>query len=413
MNRMSRCAALIGTVLSLSSFAQDCQEISLYKNGEVGNVVAGTFPEPPEWATNWGDQGGMLPPYIRLSGQKNRLSDWADEFTFGNMPVHVNGGNLNLKIRSTQKGKAKFWLMGNFGKSNEYTLDVEGNRTYSISVPIAQLVGFGEKSVSRIGIGLKDVPAYQYVTLFVDDVGFTCASSGSPSNEDPNHQEYSFSDVKSVNPVREGKFADSGLSEVSAAYDDGQRRDFAKNTLLDFVVSAGEQLQIRKYTKADELSPKKSRDGWFRCLYQLDRNRLRDSVIANPKVLYNEAQTFAASNDNHRMPLLLANVDYGYQACNDSLCETLKIVPDRMLLAGFPVYAVNGSVLTLYYDPYFVTTNRESLPSVEIYQNGSWVKFLPKTKMELRFESAGIQKVRMRLSEGGVAVNQNIFVEVK
>ena len=51
-SRMSRCAALMGTVLSLSSYAQVCQEISLYKNGESGKMeTAGmTFPEAPEGA---------------------------------------------------------------------------------------------------------------------------------------------------------------------------------------------------------------------------------------------------------------------------------------------------------------------------------------------------------------------------
>ena len=55
-SRMSRCAALIGTVLSLSSFAQVCNDVSLYKNGEAGKMeTAGmTFPESPEWSANWG-----------------------------------------------------------------------------------------------------------------------------------------------------------------------------------------------------------------------------------------------------------------------------------------------------------------------------------------------------------------------
>ena len=78
--RMSRCAALIGAVLSLSSFAQVCNDVSLYKNGETGKMeTAGmTFPEAPEWSANWGvlSQGGMealTPPYIRLSGQKETI----------------------------------------------------------------------------------------------------------------------------------------------------------------------------------------------------------------------------------------------------------------------------------------------------------------------------------------------------
>lgn len=414
MNRISRCAALIGTVLSLSSFAQDCQEISLYKNGEIGNVVTGNFPENPEWSTNWGNLDGMTPPYIRLSGQKDKQGGWSNEFTFGNMPARVNGGNLNLKIRSTQKGKAKVWLMGNFGKGNEYTIDVEENKTYTISVPVKTLAGAGEISVSRIGVGLKNVPAYQYITLFIDDVGFSCGSNSDiSSNSETEIQEYFYSDINPADPVREGKFMDSKVSEVSAAYNQELRQNYSNMTTLDFVVSVGEQFQIQNYSKADNLTAKKSRDGWFRSLYQLERNRLKDGVIANPKALYYEAQAFAASSDNRSMPLLLANVDYGFQACEDTLCEIQKILPGRLLLGGFPLATVNGSVVNLYYDPYFVTTNRKELPSVEIYRDGVWEQLLPKSHMELRFESAGAQKVKVRLSEGGVTVNQNLFVEVK
>ena len=55
-NRMSRCAALIGTVLSLSGFAQVCNDVSLYKNGEAGKMENKSFPEAPEWIAN-GFQG--------------------------------------------------------------------------------------------------------------------------------------------------------------------------------------------------------------------------------------------------------------------------------------------------------------------------------------------------------------------
>ena len=71
--RMSRCAALIGTVLSLSSFAQVCNDVSLYKNGEAGKMETTnmTFPEAPEWSANWGEMNpgereALTPPYIRI-----------------------------------------------------------------------------------------------------------------------------------------------------------------------------------------------------------------------------------------------------------------------------------------------------------------------------------------------------------
>ena len=76
MNRITRCAALVGTVLSLSSFAQVCNEVSLYKNGEAGKMETSTFPEAPEWSANWGEMEALTPPYIRWSGVKDKAEDW-------------------------------------------------------------------------------------------------------------------------------------------------------------------------------------------------------------------------------------------------------------------------------------------------------------------------------------------------
>jgi hypothetical protein len=60
-----------------------------------------------------------------------------------------------------------------------------------------------------------------------------------------------------------------------------------------------------------------------------------------------------------------------------------------------------------------VSTNRKTLPKVEIWSGNQWKILEPKSEMELEFESAGLQKIRLKLTEGGLTVNQNIFVEVK
>ena len=113
-NRISRCAALIGTVLSLSSFAQVCQEVSLYKNGEAGKMdTAETrFPEAPEWSANWGEMEALTPPYIRLSGQKDRAGDWTGTLSLAHLPATVQNGNLMLNVRSTQNARFGVWLVG-------------------------------------------------------------------------------------------------------------------------------------------------------------------------------------------------------------------------------------------------------------------------------------------------------------
>jgi hypothetical protein len=83
------------------------------------------------------------------------------------------------------------------------------------------------------------------------------------------------------------------------------------------------------------------------------------------------------------------------------------------LQAALPSASVKGSKLKVFYDPYFVSTNRNSLPRVDIYANKKWQTLEPKSEMLLEFESAGVQSVNIRLSEGGVNINQTLYVEVK
>lgn len=420
-NRMSRCAALIGTVLSLSSFAQDCQELSLYKNGsESGKMetAGNTFPEPPEWNANWGEMDGMQPPYIRLSGMKQSQGDWTGTLSFQALPTSIQGGTLSLKVRSTQKGKFGVWLYGDFGTSPISFQNVEANTTTAINVSIANLIGNKNVLVNKIGFGIFDVPSYQYTTLFLDDIALSCASNR--NNElaatdavTETAPEYVYDNLQPSNPKRPGKFLDEPAPETSPAYTQEERRRIADSTSQQIVVSEQEHQQIIRHAKATSVTPKQSRDRWFRNMYFMDRNRLRDSVIANPKGLFYEAETYAAATGNQAMPILIGNVDYGYRACRDSSCSNTSIQNSRLLQASLPTASVSGSIITIHYDPYFVSTNRKNLPVVEIFTDRSWKILEPNTKLDIEFESAGIQKLQIRLTEGGLTVNQNLFVEVK
>ena len=418
-SRMSRCAALIGTVLSLSSFAQVCNDVSLYKNGETGKMeTAGmTFPEAPEWSANWGDfsQGGteaLTPPYIRWSGMKDKAGDWTGLLKLNKLPVTVQGGNVTFKVRSTQKGKFGIWLAGAFGNSGVKFFDLAANKTYSLKVSVEELIGKSAKKIEKIGVGLFGVPAYQYTTLFVDDVSFTCAVSGEFS-ADYAENAYLYSDLNPKNPRREGKFLATPTAMTTAAYSEEERLEIKNSTQADFVLSESEHHQIETFPNRTDLTPQKSRDGWFRNMYFIDRNRLRDSVIANPKGLFYEANEAAAETDKREMPLLIGNVDYAYRMCSDTACKNTQLVNARILQAAFPSATVKGSKVKIFYDPYFVCTNRNTLPRVEIYANKKWQTLEPKSEMLLEFESAGVQSVNVRLSEGGVNINQTLFVEVK
>lgn len=416
-NRMSRCAALIGSLLSLSSFAQVCQEVSLYSNGESGNMeqAGTTFPEAPEWNTNWGVMEGLTPPYIRWSGVKNRAGDWTGTLSFSKLPLTVQGGHLSFKVRATQKAKFGLWVVENSGSGIVKQFDLDANRTYSLKVPVNELAGKNEVSLQKVGVGLFGVPANQYTTLFVDDISLDCAVSGTGNAPAGgiDSVEYVYSDISPEKPERIGKFIGTPAPETSHSYTEAERRAISDSTDALIVVSEQEHLQMVRSIGPESRTPQESRDLWFRNMYFVDRNRLRDSVIANPKGLFYEAGSFSAAMEKQAMPLLLGNVDYAYRECGDTACATHLLKKARFLGAGLPSADINGSVLKVYYDPYFVSTNRRTLPTVEIYVAGNWQRLEPKSEMLLEMDAAGVQQIRLRLSEGGVTVNQNLFVEVK
>ena len=415
-NRMSRCAALIGTVLSLSSFAQVCQEVSLYKDGEAGKMETAemTFPEAPEWSANWGEMEALTPPYIRLSGEKERAGDWTGALSLSGLPATVQGGNVSLKARVSEKARMGVWLVGDFGTSAVKFYDLEANKTYSLSAPVSELVGTKKVVVQNVGVGLFDVPAHQHTTLLVDDISLSCTLAGE-NLQDVFAEElnYPFESVDPMKAKRNGKFATETYPKTTAAYGDSVRAKMKDSTQMDFVLNLEEFEQISAYVESTELSAQESMDGWFRCMYYVERARLRDSVIANPKALFYEASTFAASTDNRAMPLLLGNVDYAYRAKADTSFSKKELLNTRVLIAGLPSSWVKGASFTLYYDPYFVSTNRKKLPKVEIYTGNRWTVLKANSSLEIVFESAGVQRIPVRLTEGGLVVNQNLFVEVR
>ncbi len=421
MNRwMSRCAALIGTVLSLSSFAQVCQETTLYRNGENGKLeqMGNSFPEFPEWKADWGEMNGLMPPYIRLSGMKNDAGDWTGLLNFEALPLKIQGGFLKTKVRSTQNARLGLWLKGSFGTSQIYFKSLVANQTEILEIPLKNLVGENTVLVENVGLGLFDVAAYQYTTLFVDDVVLTCglseqSSSDLISGNTLSTREYVYENLDAASPRRRGKFTDVFISPVYAAYTAEQRKKLLDSTSSLIVIDDVEHQQIKTFMETSNMDPQRSRKGWFRNMYFLARGSLKDSVFANPKALLHEAELFSAEEEHKAMPILVANVDYSYRACADSSCEEKKIKPSRLLQVGLPTAKVNSSRIKIYYDPYFVATNRKDLPILQVNVNKTWKALTPKSEMELEFESAGVQKIEVKVSEGGLDVKQNLFVEVQ
>lgn len=288
-----------------------------------------------------GELEALAPPYIRWSGMKDKAGDWTGLLSFNKLPVTVQSGNVAFKVRATQKSEFGIWLVGAFGNSGVKFFNLDANKTYLLKVPVAELVGNSAKTIEKIGIGLFDVPAYQYTTLFVDDVSFTCAVSGNSSTAEPQNG-FPYSDLDPKSPRREGKFISTPAPMTSAAYSEEKRLKIADSTRADFVLSESEHYQIQKFPNRTDLTPQKSRDGWFDNMYFIDRNRLRDSVIANPKGLFYEANEAAAGTDNREMPLLIGNVDYAYRACNDSVCKSVQMLNARILQVGLPSASVRA-----------------------------------------------------------------------
>ena len=421
-NRMLRRIVPIAVFAAVAAYAQVCEEKVLYNgagtSGQMENASR-TFPEPPEWSTNWGEMGSMKPPYIRLSGMKNVKADWIGALAFSALPKDVQGGTLRLKVRATQRVKFGVWLSSTKGTGNVVFNDVPANTTRLLEIPVEKMLGSGKQKVEKVWIGLFGVPANQYTTLFVDDVSLTCTVKAGKvfsvvaSVPEDSGAGFAPTNTVAMSPVRNPLCLSSSVNPSSAAYSDVDRKRLLDSTTSLFVLNYKEHWQIRESLEQEECTPVESRRLWYRNLFFVDRNRLRDSVVANPKGVFDEAVAFAAANNYSFMPLLVADVEYAYRDCQDTLCATTQFTKSRLLQAGLPSSFVRGSKLKLVYDPYFAVTQRKMLPQVEICVSGKCSSLSVNKSIELELESAGVQKIVVKLTSGGISQRHNLYVEVK
>ena len=432
-SRILKGAVLAGLVWASAANAENCKEAVLYNgssnNGQMENTGR-TFPEAPEWRANWGDFTNMKAPYIRLSGIKNEKADWTGTLALGGLPVATAGGTFSITVRSTQAGKFGVWLQGTSGSGNISFHTLKANSTQVITLPVHSLLGNGNTSVNKVGIGLFGVPAYQYTTLFVDNIKLSCtgtagssatsgnngnagngSNTGSNSTAGNNGAGYFFRDVNPASSTRE--FYAEPVPDAKKALSEEARSEFSRRTARQFVLTEQEHQRILKFQTATNLTPKESRDGWYKCMFIVDRNRLKDSTIASPKNLFLEAGDIAASMGKHTIPVLVADIDYAVKYYADTTFTTTELEDFHLLLAGLPITAAYGSKVTFVYDPYFVTTTRSNLPHMEICVKGNCTSISPKTGSIIEFDSAGEQEVTVKLSSDGVTVQQKLKLEVK
>ena len=424
-SRMFKGFALMGAFLALEGFAKECKGVALYSDGRDGGQMIQTgmtFPEPPEWKTNWGYLDGMEPPYIRLSGMKNVQGDWKGLLSFPALPLYVDDGVLRLKVRVTQNVSFGIWLTDGSKNSKVHYVNLAANVTQPLEIALSSFGVNSGMNVANVGVGLFNVPQYQYTTLFIDDVGFSCVSTSpdpasgtvtAGSQGTVGAMEYAFSNVEPWSEIRESRFLPTLETEYSAAYSEQKRSELLSRTDADFVVSELEHLKVADVVLAAEMTAKKSRLQWYDNLYTIVRNRLREKVVANPKQVYFEAEAIAAESDYTVIPLLVADLDYSYSACMDSLCRSTQIVNAHLLTAGLPTSFVRGSKMSLLLDPYFIVTRRKELPAISVCVSGTCKSIAPKERIELEFPSTGTQKLVVKMISNGRNVEQNLFVEVR
>ena len=427
-SRILKGAVLAGLVWASAGNAANCREAVLYDgsnhNGQMEDSGR-TFPETPEWTANWGDFENMKSPYIRLSGQKATRSDWTGTLSLEGLPAATEGGTFSITVRSTQAGKFGVWLQGASGSGNVSFYTLKANSTQVITLSVRDMLGSANATVNKVGIGLFGVPAYQYTTLFVDNIKLSCTGSAGSSATSGNNGNagngsntgnngaagsegagYFFRDVNPASSAR--NFYAEPVPDAKKALSEESRSEFSRRTARQFVLTEQEHQRILKFQTATNLTPKESRDGWYKCMFIVDRNRLKDSTIASPNNLFLEAGDIAASMGKHTIPVLVADIDYA-----DTTLTTTELEDFHLLLAGLPITAAYGSKVTFVYDPYFVTTTRSNLPHMEICVKGNCTSISPKTGSIIEFDSAGEQEVTVKLSSDGVTVQQKLKLEVK
>ncbi len=422
-HRSLRGIAVAGLFLAVAGNAQICNNAVIYdgsrNNGRM-EEQGRTFPEAPEWKANWGDFDKMMSPYIRLSGIKNVRGDWTGTLVFDELPASVRGGSLKMAIRATQAAKFGVWLVEAAGAGNVSFRNIEANRTYELDIPIENLLGKTEASVRKVGIGLFGVPANQYTKLFVDNVSFSCVGDGAASSSSTQSMSYGeaagayyFRDVNPASAFRASINNDIPVRTARMAMDAATRTEYKARTNKPFVLGEQDYRQIEAFKNANDLSPEKSRDGWYKSMFLVDRNRLRDSVIANPKTLFTEAQNVTAAYGNRTLPLLIADVDCSVKYYSDTTLSTTTLENYHLLLAGFPTSYVKGSKVKIAYDPYFVATTSNGLPSVEICTEEKCQAVERGSVAEIEFKSAGTQHVIVKLRSGNTTTQQVLSLEVR
>ena len=423
LNRVFNCVWITCIALAASIYAAECKSISIYSptNPTIGSITSSTFPEPPEWLTNWGIQGQMVPPYIRFSGQHNQLKTWESALSFPQLPLKVQGGYLELQVHASNQVLFNIALIENGVAGPKQSYKLSPNQTKQLKIPLSALSSKESLVIEGISIGLSQVPAYQYNTLFLVNISFSCAES-TPEKPTTNEAELSFEFSFTETEAKKAERIIYDLESAPIGYALKKHSDSAQLVLKGMSISQvilteKEHLILQKLVSEPSSSPKQSWKNWNQSLYYISQNRLSDSLFANPKTLFRQANEIAASYNYEVIPLLIGSFNYDYSVCeaenSESVCIKEHLENAQLLVAGLASSFAYRSNVELILDPYFITTNQNTIPEVEVLIKKEWKSIKPKSRLSLSFDSLGEQSISIRLRYGSKIVENTLLLEVR
>jgi len=426
-------------VLALQTWGATCATKILYQGAddEVGAMdeATRTWPEVPEFKTNWGDQGnGMLPPYLRLSGSINSTKDWTGAMSFGTLPATIEGGSLSLQIKATNAVNLTYWVSNGNGSSTKIHQSIAANTVTQVSASIAELGISAGFSVERLWLQLDQVPAGQYSHVFFDNITLSCAGAttssttgteaeivvGDTANQLPSLvSSYPWKSVSASSPVR-------NESRIMVEYANLSPRTSLALQLLRSKSVTGIVLekQVSEHLLADRSSVPSNTESslqiWRENLHTLAQGRLQDSLFANPRELFRQAYNVAQHKEFKVIPLLVADLDYEEADClpiEDSsgatLCSNPTLTARRLVEISLPEMEMPEFQFALVYDPYFVTTNRQSsLGSIQVSLAGKTQTLQPGGSIIVELPNAEIQRMVFRYIQGSNVYVNHILLEV-
>lgn len=404
---------MIALLFSVHLFAAEQTEIKIYPGEGFFEQNFSTFPEMPEWKANWGNQGGLMPPYIRFSGQKEASSDWNTRLVFQNFPQKVSKGILEMNLFATENITVGIKLE-NSSKESLYSL--KGGQSKQIKLSLDSLFNGFPQKISYIDISLKNVPARHYLTFLVGNISLMQESSmGNVTIPVLKEASWQFSETDFKKSFRKTSEDVHVLEYPRNAYSKAEKDSliWLSETGIFLQESSDWKMEIVKKDSAYLVSNFRDK------LYRLGRNLLKDSVIANPKYLWNVGKKVASANDLSLLPIIAADVVYETAECDlllaDSSCGHYSVKQRRFLGAAPVLGIVRGSKVRLVSDPYFWITNSQENEKflIEVYVAGKNYVLDGASSIEIEFSELGIHEMKIRVHRNSSEVEQKFLVEVQ